>query len=425
MCDAAVVSGPHTRSGRVVFGKNSDRKQGECQPFLQFSAAHHPEGAELRCTHISIPQVRDTFRVMGHSPWWVWGFEHGVNECGVVVGNLAVFSREPPEETPGLIGMDLVRLALERADSARAAVDVIVELLAAHGQGGAALAPGGSGYHNSFLLADGQGAFILETTGRRYAVRSAQRDALSNHLCLHADWSEASPDLEAVARQSGWWSGAGKLDVAAAFRNEHVPGLISDPRHGRALELLVASEEHDVASMQRLLRDHRDGGLAPSVGATPEDEAYYTLCMHSEPVGTTTASLVTEIPAGPSLVWPAWISFGTPCTGIFLPTYITGVIPAALARGDDTPSEDSAWWIFERLQTAASRDFARHTPRLREAWSALERGIETARVAAEASARTAAQAGDLDECARQLTAFMDRSVADALSLAEELHREIG
>jgi len=78
------------------------------------------------------------------------------DEHGVVIGNLAVFSREAPEEELGLIGMDLVRLGLERGRDAREALEVIAGLIETHGQGGAAMAPGagGAGYHNSFLLAD-------------------------------------------------------------------------------------------------------------------------------------------------------------------------------------------------------------------------------------------------------------------------------
>jgi len=368
--------------------------------------------------------VRDTHRVMGHAPWWVWGFEHGVNEHGVVIGNLAVFSREAPEEELGLIGMDLVRLGLERASSAHDAIEVITQLLQTHGQGGPALAPGASGYHNSFLLADASGAWMLETTGRRFAARPATRDALSNHFCLGPDWSEGSRDLEAFAREQGWWSDAGRIDIAGAFRNEHVPGLISDPRHDRALELLRRSDEHDVASLQALLRDHRDGGVAPPVGATVEEERYFTLCMHSEPVGTTTASLVAEIPENPHGVWPVWISFATPCTGVFLPVYVEGIIPAALARGDEKPAADSAWWIFDALQTAASADFARHNPMLREAWRPFEAMLESERVEVEKQASSALASGDRDDCARQLTAFMDRSVSTALSLARDLTQRI-
>ena len=125
----------HTAAGATLFAKNSDRKQGECQPFVQFPAALHPRGATVRCTHTTIPQVAETYRVMGHSPWWVWGFEHGVNKYGVALGNHTVFSREPVEKAPGLIGMDLVRLGLERGRDAREALEIIAALVECGFQG--------------------------------------------------------------------------------------------------------------------------------------------------------------------------------------------------------------------------------------------------------------------------------------------------
>ena len=172
MCDSVIAAAPLTAEGTTLFAKNSDRHADEAQPFVQHPSAFHPRGAEVLCTHIAIPQVAETYRVMGHSPWWVWGFEHGVNEHAVAIGNHSVISNEPLESEPGLIGMDLVRLGLERGRDAREALEVIATLVETHGQGGAALAPDAPGYHNSFLLADPESAWLMETSNRRWVATS-------------------------------------------------------------------------------------------------------------------------------------------------------------------------------------------------------------------------------------------------------------
>jgi dipeptidase len=424
MCDSFVASGANTLSGATLFAKNSDRKLGECQPLLQFPSAMHPRGAEVGCTHIAIPQVAETYRVMGHSPWWVWGFEHGVNEHGVAIGNQTVFSKEPVEESPGLIGMDLVRLGLERGRDAREALEVIASLLETHGQGGAALAPDGAGYHNSFMIADPEQAWLLETSGRHWAARRAELEALTNHLTLGADWGIASRDLDSFARREGWWNEKGRLDVARSYRQPSVPGRISEGRLRRSRELLADGRgEIDVDYMQGILRDHLDGGSAPPDAATPEEERYFTLCMHSEPVGTTTASLIAPLPIDRRGPWPVWTSFGTPCTGIFIPVYLTGVIPDLLARGGESPEPDSAWWAFHELQLAASRDFARYTPALRRRWSGLEEKIDIERRGVESSVRLADVSGD-DEAALLLTEFMARTAREVVDRAMELRHWI-
>jgi dipeptidase len=170
MCDTFVALGGATADGSVLFGKNSDREPNEAHLIQPVPRASHAPGSTVRLTYVEIPQVETTFAVLLAKPFWIWGAEMGANEHGLVIGNEAVFTKVPYDKKPGLIGMDFLRLALERARSAPEARDVITDLLARHGQGGNCGFRRRTYYHNSFLIADPREAWILETAGREWAA---------------------------------------------------------------------------------------------------------------------------------------------------------------------------------------------------------------------------------------------------------------
>jgi dipeptidase len=173
VCDILCALGPATADGVTRFAKNSDRPVGERQ-VLEWLAPRCE--ATTRTTYLEIPAVRETLGVLGSRPEWRWGVEHGVNEAGVAAGNATIYTTLDPRAFPdALTGMDLVRLALERASTAAAAVEVITSLIERHGQGGSGHAGGHRPYWSSFLVADPAAAFVVETSGRDCAVEPVER----------------------------------------------------------------------------------------------------------------------------------------------------------------------------------------------------------------------------------------------------------
>ena len=189
MCDTIAATGSATADGITLFGKNSDREPNEAQNLCHIPGQKHDLGASVKCTYISIPQVAKTNAVLLSKPFWMWGAEMGVNEHGLAIGNEAVFTRVPYEKGPALTGMDLLRLALERATTAQSAVHIITDLIETFGQGGNCGYTHKLFYHNSFLLADPESVWVLETAGRHWAAKQVDDIyAISNKITLETSW---------------------------------------------------------------------------------------------------------------------------------------------------------------------------------------------------------------------------------------------
>jgi secernin len=426
-CDSLVALGNATADGAVLFAKNSDRPAGECQPLVQLPAQQYPPDARLHCQYIEIAQVRETARLIGSRPFWLWGFEHGLNEHGVAIGNHTVFSKDGLAGR-GLIGMDLVRLGLERGRTAAQAVEILTALIEQHGQGGSGYADTDWPYHNSFLIADRREAYLLETSDRRWALRRiADVGSASNHLGIGADWDALADGTIEHAIANGWWDEAadGRFDFAAAYRDTTVaPDVISSGRHRRTCELLNSGRGTlTPAALRSALRDHYDGPLYRP-GRTPDDDRYFSVCMHADPVGTTTASMIARLPADADDLLRYWGSLGSPCTGVFLPYYLDGELPAILGRGGAQPSADAPWWRFKALLTLVERDWGRHGPPVRAAWDAFEQEIARETDEVEQQAMRLRHSGEPDAAARLLTRFMDSNVARALERLEGLIAEL-
>ncbi|MEE8557526.1 MAG: C69 family dipeptidase [Myxococcota bacterium] len=369
MCDCVVALDRATARGTTLFGKNSDREKDEAQPVRSFPQAEHAAGVTVRCTYIEVPQVRETAAVLGTGPFWCWGLEQGLNEHGVVIGNNTVFTHEElelPDE--GLLGMDLLRLGLERARTARQAVEIIAELIERFGQGGKGWMHIPLAYSNAFLIADREEAWTLQTSSRRWAARRiTDLGATSNQLSIEEDWDLLSEDAERFAVDHGWWSPeSGRLNFKRAYRSTRLlPPVFSEGRLRRSTALLEAARgQTKEADVFALLRDH-GGTLAPAA-AERDQEAYFTLCAHNEVQGDTTASMVVALDRP-----ICWTALGSPCTSPYLPLLLEGQVPPELMSGGKEPDGRSAWWAFKRLQQHVEEDFGR-LARVRDAFDPLE-----------------------------------------------------
>ena len=275
-CDTFVALPDMTADGSMLLAKNSDRPAKECQPLRYWPRRQSSATSSLRLAYLEIPDVRQSWAHLGGSPYWCWGHELGLNEWGVGIGNEALFTRDladhvtqsrhgqPPPA--GILGMELVRLGLERATTAQEAVSTITELVAAHGQWGSGV-PGRpieeGAYDNSYLVADPREAWVIETSGHRWAARAIRTGtyAISNQLTIRTEWDRASQDLIDHAIEACWWppNESRPFDFARAYTDPGTPLQVSHVRLQRSRQLLADAARHGKITFDQathVLRDH-------------------------------------------------------------------------------------------------------------------------------------------------------------------------
>ena len=227
---------------------------------------------------------------------WMWGAEMGANEHGVVIGNEAVWTKvDEINDPPSLLGMDLVRLGLERGSTALQAKNVITSLLEEYGQGGpCAENDPNFTYHNSFMIVDYNECWILETAGKHWVAQRHTKGGrnISNCLSIRDKFDDHSQGIKEYAIYQGLWKNDKGNNAVFDFAKIFSDGGLyeiesSDSRFGCGKSLLCnnnnknedAKDENNsfnYQSMISILRDHDSG-----------------ICMHGG--FESTSSMVSEL----------------------------------------------------------------------------------------------------------------------------------
>lgn len=359
MCDTLIATKLATTNNIAVFGKNSDRPPNEGQSMVYFPAAEHPAGAKVKCTYIEIPQAARTNAVFLSKPFWMWGAEMGVNEHGLVIGNEAVYSKVPANKEPALLGMDLLRAALERASTPREAVDVITSLLEQFGQGGNCASHGNTMYyHNSFLIANGDDAWVLETVDRQWAARQVRNVySISNCLTIGKEYDLASAEIVDLAIKKGYARSKGAFDLAADYSDliftTFGKGRVRRAKTTGTMEKLSGSMS--VETMMAALRSHDDTPYDPGATITKMD-----ICMHASfgPIraSQSTASLAVSLDGNTPLIFAT--NSSAPCTSIFKPFWMDAASSLNLGPEPTARADSSLFWAHEKLHRATLLNYA-------------------------------------------------------------------
>lgn len=347
MCDTFVSLPEASLDGFTIFGKNSYRPNDEPQLITYNPGKKHERGAEVKCTYISIPQARETYSVILSQPYWMFGAEMGVNEHDVAIGNEAVYTREKYRET-GLLGMDLLRLGLERSTRAEDALNIIIDLLEEHGQGGSNSVNGRWLYHNSFIIADTKEAYILETADKWWVVEKVEDiRSISNNLTIRGKGDRRKKGIIDYAIKNEYCNNEKEFDFALIFSDPPVPDEFPlTSRQGASKKFLNDNKGNmTVEILRNYLRNHDDN-----------------ICMHGQI--ETTGSQISHLKLGEKKSFHWFTGSNRPCESIYKPYLISAEGFNVNEPGPYSKINDDWFWVrqnkfmkeFQRTKSPLSKD---------------------------------------------------------------------
>jgi secernin len=333
----------------------------------------------------------------------------GVNEHGVAIGNEAVFTKIPYVKDGSLIGMDLLRLGLERCSSAYEALMVITGLLSAYGQGGNCGFQHKMYYHNSFIIADPRTAWVLETAGTQWAARQVKGVyTISNGLTIGSEWDLASPDLVKYAIDRKWCKSRDDFDFARCY-SDLVYTRLSDCRGRCQRTTAILSAEPGkitVRTLMGVLRDH--GAENPESWRPDRGLIGSRVCMRAGfgPVraSQTVGSLVSHLQPGKATHF--FTGSAAPCTSLFKPAWIDTDLPGGGAEPAGTYDPSHLFWRHERLHRSTLRDYPKLIGLYQQERDEIEAGFVTQAI------------GQADQPATERAVFVEHCYAEA-EAAEE------
>ena len=381
MCDTFVALQDYTSNKSIIFAKNSDREPDEVHELIHLPSKEYEKVEKVKCTYIEIPQVSKTYEVLLAKPFWIWGCEMGVNEKGVVIGNEAIFTKIPYEKENSLIGMDLMRLALERSENSDIAVKVISNLLNKYGQGGACgYRDKKFKYHNSFLIADFNSTKVMECYGREWVVKEiTDAYSISNSISIEDDYDHHSENLGGYARNKKWIKSGKKINLKKVYTSHFLTHFSGAKwRRKRSFELMNKEKRKlDVLKMANILRNHFPSEritfppycyMCPSKATVyyflkdisskkieyhPSYGSNADICMHAANSiirkSQTTGSMIVELTKDKKILIYA-TGTSSPCISIFKPLFLGyKKIPGENYHTGKFYDEKSIWWRHEKF----------------------------------------------------------------------------
>ena len=207
-CMVSYAADSHLLYGELYFHPAADWKPGSMLAITDWDS-YKPLG--------SIAQVAHTYQTVGN-----------MNEHQLIIGETTWGGREEQADTNGVMDYgSLIYIGLQRARTAREAIDVIVSLANEYGY---------PSEGETFSIADPEEAWVMDIVGKgsdNKGIVWVARRIPDGYICAHANQARITrfplddpenclyaPDVISFAREKGWFEGE---DADFSFRDAYNP----------------------------------------------------------------------------------------------------------------------------------------------------------------------------------------------------------
>jgi dipeptidase len=384
-CTTIIVGKDLTKNGTVLMGHNEELGDYSAQHYVYRPAALHEKGTILKTPNAEVPQVEKTFAynatIIFDKTYIPGEITSGMNENFVVIGNNLAYQRDDVRPWPSegrMIWTDYAQIALERAKTAREAVQIIGDLAQEYKHWG----PG-----TMFGIADPNEGWFIEITqegqwvaervpddgvgvrANTYRIRVVDFDAPERFMF--------SPDLVQYAEEKGWYSPSeGDFDFQKIYADpERAANPYNERRHWR-VETVLGEKTSPITAkdLQDLLRDHYEGTEYDLTGGYASGSPLETPERTIDRLQTEVSvvfELRSSLPVG--LGGLSWRAMGTPSTSVYIPWYFASTdIPKEYQTGTNELTPESAYWAFRTLSEKVNANYGERIAPVKKAWREFE-----------------------------------------------------
>jgi len=238
-------------------------------------------------------------------------------------------------------------------------------------QGGDCFYKASMKYHNSYIIADTNEAWVLETADKYWvAERVNNIRSISNGYTIGKHWDLASTDLVKHAVEKGWCQSEQDFDFMQCYGDAGMREIVHCVERAECTTKLMLADSGKITVnlMMGYLKKH-DGY---DLHNWNPDKQINTICMHAGPevVSQSTASYVGHLSYK---ACENWFNVGSsPCISAYIPFYMGYKIQEVLTKGGESYQGDSYWWKHEKLVRLVQEEYPRRASVLEPAITKLQ-----------------------------------------------------